>query len=242
MTRTSARARNIDILIMLPTLLTAYLFSVLQLTGIDDAISAWFYDPARHAFPLQNDFWLRDVLHDGGHDLMVSVLLGVFAIWLLSHLLKRLRPWRRTTAYLALSMTLGALSVSVGKQISNTDCPWDLSAYGGSLPHVLLFEDKPDDLPRGRCFPGGHSSSGFALFGLYFVAVMRGARRAWPWLLPALLVGGTFSVAQWIRGAHFPSHDLISAWLCWMAALLCHLLMTRSPAEPRNERPHPARA
>ncbi|MCB1738322.1 MAG: phosphatase PAP2 family protein [Gammaproteobacteria bacterium] len=221
------RANDIRSLIVIPTLITLLLFALLQLGGLDDVVSGWFYDPARQGFPLQNNYWMRDVLHDDSRRVMIAVLLAVVATWVLGLIWPRLKPYRRAAGYLSVAMLIGVLSVNIGKQISNTDCPWDLTIFGGDRPHILLFESKSDDLPRGRCFPGGHSSSGFALFGLYFVAVMRGARRPWPWLLPAIIIGGTFSVAQWARGAHFPSHDLISAYLCWMSALICHMILVR---------------
>ncbi|MCB1735851.1 MAG: phosphatase PAP2 family protein [Gammaproteobacteria bacterium] len=221
------RLKDIESLIAVPTLITVYLFALLQLGGLDDVVSGWFYDPALPGFPLQNDFWMRDVLHDDSRTVMIGVLLAVIATWGLGLVWSKFKPYRRAAGYLGISMLIGVLSVNLGKQISNTDCPWDLIPFGGDRPHILLFEAKPDDLPRGRCFPGGHSSSGFALFGLYFVSVMRGARRSWPWLLPGLIVGGTFSVAQWVRGAHFPSHDLISAYLCWMSALVCYIILIR---------------
>jgi membrane-associated PAP2 superfamily phosphatase len=102
------------------------------------------------------------------------------------------------------------------------DCPWDLTRYGGSRPYFGLFDDKPDYLPRGRCFPGGHSSAGFALFGLYFAAIQLGLRRHRWYLLPALMVGGLFALDQWVRGAHFPSHDLTTAYICWMTTLVTY--------------------
>jgi membrane-associated PAP2 superfamily phosphatase len=99
------------------------------------------------------------------------------------------------------------------------DCPWSLAEFGGQLPYVHLFADRPDSLPRAQCFPGGHSSSGFALFSLYFLTLGR-SRRLARWALGgALLVGGVFAFGQEARGAHFLSHDLWSAALVWFTCV-----------------------
>ena len=41
------------------------------------------------------------------------------------------------------------------------------------------------------------------------------------WLLAAVcLAGGAFGAAQVVRGAHFVSHVLWSAWICWVLCVL----------------------
>lgn len=35
-----------------------------------------------------------------------------------------------------------------------------------------------------------------------------------------LVVGTLFGWAQMARGAHYPSHTLWSAWLCWLVCVL----------------------
>ncbi|NJO12636.1 MAG: phosphatase PAP2 family protein [Gammaproteobacteria bacterium] len=105
------------------------------------------------------------------------------------------------------------------KSVTNVDCPWDLAAFNGTRPYVHIFGDRPDTLPPSRCFPGAHSSSGFALLCLYFA--FRERSRRWPGRAVALglCIGGVFSFAQQARGAHFLSHDLTSAFLAWFVAL-----------------------
>src|SRR5207342_1086221 len=101
------------------------------------------------------------------------------------------------------------------KATTNVDCPWDLAEFGGDRPYVSLFADRPDSLPRARCFPGAHASSGFAFLFGYFL-LRDGARRRARWALAAaILLGVAFSVGQEARGAHFISHDLTSAAIVW---------------------------
>ncbi len=215
---TGSRAMLIDLAIW-PSMAFVYLFVALQLGGADDFVARFFYDPVRRAFPLRHDFWTQQVLHDAGRKVMIGVALVVLAMWLLSLRLKSLQDWRRLFGYMVLSIVTSLVAVNLGKQLTNTDCPWDLTEYGGQRRHFELFQDKPNDLATGRCFPGGHSSGGFALFALFFVGRRRHYHRAWLTLAPAILVGGVFALDQWVRGAHFPSHDLTTAYLCWMVAL-----------------------
>lgn len=52
------------------------------------------------------------------------------------------------------------------------------------------------------------------------------------WLLAVVLAGLLFGGAQFLRGAHAPSHTLWTAWLCWAlsASLLGRRRLRRSPA------------
>jgi membrane-associated PAP2 superfamily phosphatase len=93
-----------------------------------------------------------------------------------------------------------------------------------------LFADRPDFLPRARCFPGAHASSGFALTCFYF-ALRDRSRMAARWaLIGALLVGIAFSIGQEARGAHFLSHDLVGAAIVWFIQLGLYLRLMK-PAE-----------
>ena len=203
-------------LILWPSLLFAALFLTLEYGGLDLAVSARFYDPASGSFPLRNHFWTQQVLHDGARHVLVGLAVGLIALWALSWRAASLRPHRRALAYLIVSITVSLVLVQQLKNHTHVDCPWNITGLGGDRPHVGLFADRPDALPPGRCFPGGHSSGGFALLAFYFVG--RGPRRVWL-LAPGLVIGSVFAFDQWVRGAHFPSHDLASAYVSWMTAL-----------------------
>jgi membrane-associated PAP2 superfamily phosphatase len=58
-----------------------------------------------------------------------------------------------------------------------------------------------------------------SLLGLYFVARARRVRRPVLWLLPGLVLGSLYALGQHARGAHFLSHDLWAAAVCWLVAL-----------------------
>jgi len=120
-----------------------------------------------------------------------------------------------------LAMLLVPASVGALKHHSGMHCPWDLQRYGGDAPYVKLLDFTPIE-PPGRCFPAGHATTGFALFA--FALFWRGrqaglARLAW-WA--AFSVGVALGWGQQMRGAHFLSHTLWSAWVSWAVCLLVY--------------------
>jgi membrane-associated PAP2 superfamily phosphatase len=139
---------------------------------------------------------------------------------------------------MAMAMVLSVALVGGLKAITNVDCPWDLAGFGGELPHVALFADRPDYLPRAQCFPGAHASSGFALVAGYFALRDRAPAWARAWLGAGLSLGCVFAIGQEARGAHFLSHDLAGAALVWSVqlALYATWLRRRSRAVRRARR------
>ncbi len=205
-----------------PGLLFAALAMVFATTGLDEYLTrAWAFDAVTRQFigAGPGEWWAKDLLHsDGG--LLVRVLGGmVLVFWLATFFVDRLKRWRRPAGYLVLSIAVGAGLVGVLKQTTNVACPWSLAGFGGDRPYVHLFAQRPAGFGMARCFPGGHSSSGFALFSLYFLLAFRHPRAAKMALAAALLLGGVFAFGQEARGAHFLSHDLWSAALMWFVCL-----------------------
>jgi len=196
-------------------------------TGLDETLArAWAFDPVTRHFigSGAGEWWARDLVHGAG-GLLIRSLGGVLLLaWGLSFAGVALRRWRRPLGFVVLSVALGVGAVGLLKRLTNVDCPWSLAEFGGQLPYVHLFADRPDSLPRAQCFPGGHSSSGFALFALYFLTLGRSRRLARLALGGALLVGGVFALGQEARGAHFLSHDLWSAALLWFTCLAVYAL------------------
>jgi membrane-associated PAP2 superfamily phosphatase len=82
-------------------------------------------------------------------------------------------------------MGLGALVVGALKSISHHSCPWDLVEYGGKAVSYPCSA-RPGRQRSGRCFPGGHASSGFMVMGCFLpsgasVHVWPGALSPWAW-------------------------------------------------------------
>ena len=110
--------------------------------------------------------------------------------------------------------------MSLLKGISVTSCPWDLQAFGGVARYVSHWSLLGDG-GAGHCFPAGHAASGFAFVSGYFAFRKHDQVLARRWLTAALAAGFALGIAQQLRGAHFMSHTLWTAWICWT---LCGVL------------------
>lgn len=197
-------------------------FGLIEVFALDRTIAnAVFFDVTTGHWlgTGRGDFWAHVLIHDAGRWVLRVFAAVALLLWLLSFKVARLRQWRRPVGFVLLAMTLSVVLVGLLKNVTNVDCPWDLAGYGGKNPYIPLFADRPDSLPRAQCFPGAHSSSGFALLCFYFVLRDRNRRAACWALAGALTVGVVFSIAQESRGAHFLSHDLTSAAIVWCVQL-----------------------
>jgi membrane-associated PAP2 superfamily phosphatase len=220
---------------VLPLAALVAVYCVLEVFALDPVLARFWYFDTQTAQWLGTGpgaWWARDLLHNGGRWLVRGVAALAVGAWLLSLVAARARGWRRPAGYVALAMLLATAVVGSLKAITNVDCPWDLAGFGGHNPYITLFADRPDSLPRARCFPGAHASSGFALMCFYFVWRDRRPRLA-AWALAfGILVGLAFSIGQEARGAHFLSHDLVSLGVVWVIQLALYrkLLWTPEPA------------
>jgi membrane-associated PAP2 superfamily phosphatase len=218
----------------IPLIVFVPLFGVIEWTGLDRILAhAVFYDSAvgRWLGSGAGDWWARGVLHNGGRWLARTVAGTALALWVASFLSVRMREWRRTSGFVFLAMAASVLLVGGLKLVTHVDCPWDLLEFGGDRPYFGLFALRPHDLPRAQCFPGAHSSSGFAMVCLYFVLRDRSRRLAVVALIGALLVWALFALGQEARGAHFLSHDLASLALVWLVQLGIYVKLLRQPQQ-----------
>lgn len=175
---------------------------------------------------LQNAYLTERLIHRLGRDASTAAWFGVLALWLVARLRPGLSEWRRPLAYLLLSTVLAIALVSALKSLTDIDCPWDLRRYGGADEFFGLFSQRPPGLGRGRCFPAGHASAGYAWVALYFFLASVQPRWRWFGLSVGLGLGLLFGVSQQLRGAHFLSHDLWTLAIAWSAALTLYLAMT----------------
>lgn len=169
-------------------------------------------------FPLRDNWFLYNVIHEGGRRLAWLLAVGLcIAVWWPFGWFTRLSTGQRLQ--LAVSTLLAILMVTVVKSFTGISCPWDEAQFGGVARHashwVQIFQA---DGGSGRCFPAGHASGGFAFLAGWFVFRRVDGRIAGWWLAGALAVGMVFGIAQQLRGAHYMSHTLWTAWLCWATA------------------------
>jgi membrane-associated PAP2 superfamily phosphatase len=177
------------------------------------------------------DHWLvGHVLHTGGRWLALCVLAGLVlnALWpgglFATQLTKRQRVWW-PLATLACAVLVPGI-----KQLTQTSCPWDLQEFGGMAQYVHHWRLGVRDGGGGHCFPSGHAASAFALLSGWFVLRGTDPRAARLWLAAVLVAGVTFGTAQMMRGAHYPSHTLWTAWFCWVICALAAPALRSAPA------------
>lgn len=208
------RWRGADLAVLAATLLMVLAW---DLSGADFALSAWA--GGAQGFPLREHWITARLLHDGGRG-AAGVALAVLAML-------ALLPPRPAAAGPSRREKLGWLAVVIAAMVlapllkrgSHTSCPWDLAAFGGSVPYVGHWVLGVFDGGPGHCFPSGHAVAAWAFLGLGF------QWRPWRpalarWLFAAVVLAGTvFALAQLARGAHFLSHSLWSAWLCLALAV-----------------------
>lgn len=164
------------------------------------------------------DHWLlAGVLHEGGRVLSWLLALALcLAVWWPIGPLRRI-SWPQRLQ-LAVSTLVAAMAVSLLKAGSATSCPWELAQFGGLAHYAPHWSSLPDG-GTGRCFPAGHASAGFAFVGGYFAFRPTDGALARRWLALAAAAGLLLGLAQQWRGAHFMSHTLWTALVCWGCAL-----------------------
>lgn len=194
-----------------------------------DSLYAW----QGSTWSLRTSFLTQQVLHVAARDASVAAWIVVVIALASARSDARWRAWRRPLACLALSVLLSTLLVAWIKSWSNVDCPWDLARYGGQRAYFDLFAARPGQ-SAGGCFPAGHASGGYAWMATYFLLLaMRPAWRGYG-LAAGIALGLAFGFAQQLRGAHFLSHDLWSAALCWLVAVAVHAI-ARQPLQRQGE-------
>lgn len=199
------------------TLVSLLLLAAWDLSGLDVPLAHLVGNP--HGFPLRSQHAFVLVMHEFPRTLSSLLVLGL--------LVGIVRPWsflqrltRAERAQLALSVVGAMLLVTAFKKMNSTSCPWDLAEFGGSARYVSHWLWGVHDGGPGHCFPAGHASSAFGFLAGWFVI-----RRAAPdlshrWLLLSLAFGLFLGLGQQLRGAHYMSHTLWTAFTCWTFGLL----------------------
>lgn len=204
-------------------------------SGLDLPMARLFGGP--DGFPLRSAWLLSSVLHEGGRIVAwVVVLLLCLGVWWPRGPLLRIGMSHRLQ--LAATTLAAVLVVSTLKGFSSTSCPQELALFGRTAQYLSHWHwPGTTDGGTGHCFPAGHASAGFAFFSGWFAFRRADRRIARRWLLGALAAGLVLGLAQQVRGAHFMSHTLWSAWVCWVVTLAGDWLFNRRAAAPAASLP-----
>lgn len=203
----------LPLVFVIPTL---YLF---EHSSIDVIFADFWYRFEGGYWALRKNWFTYDIMHRDGKRLIILIGLTMLTLYAASWKFDRLRPWRWSFAFALVGIILIPSTVAFIKQLSSVPCPWDISRYGGALAYVRNFQFA-STTSAGHCFPAAHASSGFGLFAVYFAFGPFVKRHRLMLLLPGLVIGIAFGLAQELRGAHFISQDLWSVTISWFGALL----------------------
>lgn len=216
------------------TMAAVSLMAVALWTDWDLMLADHAFDPHAKVFPLRH-VWLTETFN---HVILKRAFI-VLALLVLTAVLWDLaspRGWswlrRFQLRVVALSAVLVPAATSLLKQASDSHCPWDLERYGGTEPYVGLFEHLPVGISAGQCMPGGHASSALWLISLSVFFIPHRLVRAASVLAAFLVMGIGVGWLQQLRGAHFLTHTL---WSAWIAVLIVFLITTCLDRWPRRQ-------
>lgn len=202
--------------------LLALVFGVCETTGIDLWLQDHFYNFATHRWLVDSDAPLpRSVFYSGAKTLVRYIGYLLLAAALFHKWIPFLKDIPRRGLWVAvLTLATAPALVGYGKRTTNTFTPAQTRRYGGEYPYVKVIEPyPPNDHPvkRGRAFPAGHASGGFALLALAGLATTRRGRAIG--IATGLTAGTIMGTYQMLRGAHYLVDTLVTALICWIVFL-----------------------
>jgi membrane-associated PAP2 superfamily phosphatase len=184
-------------------------------TGLDLVLSRAYGTPS--GFPWRDAWITRALLHDGGRAAAWCVMAFVVG----NALLPASRNPQRAERWYWIGVALVCLLiVPTIKQLTHSSCPWELAEFGGVAAYVPHWQFRVYDGGPGHCFPSGHAVAAFGFLSIYFGWRNHQPRLARLCLALICIAGALFGWAQLARGAHYVSHTLWSAWLCWVVCAL----------------------
>ncbi len=202
-------------------------------SDIDILLADAAFDRISRSFPMRHA-WLAETFN---HVILKGILSMLAASAVLMALWDAVRPchgWkdsRRTgIRVVAMSAVLVPLAISLLKHASTSHCPWDLQRYGGTEPYIRLLERMPAGISPGHCMPGGHASSALWLISIAAFWWPHNRRKAMGVGALMLIAGIATGWMQQLRGAHFLTHTLWSAWIAFALVTGIYLTATKGLA------------
>ncbi len=201
-------------------------FVLFEFTRIDLRLQDHFYDFAAKKWLVDaHEPTLRLLFYTGPKAAIFIFAGGLIGICLAPEIFrKRFIPpgvARRELIVVIATLITAPSLIAVGKATTNVFCPYEIHHYDGKFPYRPVCESYPaTDLPakRGRGFPAGHASGGFALLSLAGLGSSRRGR--WIGASIGLGLGSLMGAYQMFKGAHFLSHTVVTAIICWIVFLI----------------------
>ena len=185
--------------------------------ALEIAISGLFFDG--QGWPLKNDFFFNVVLYKSSKIIPIGAALASVYVLVKNLIANRrgLQPdsyWIYRPLYIIIAMLACVLVVWWLKASTGVYCPWSVSYFSGD--HALREPTWSWVFQDGRCWPSGHSGTGFCLLALFFALRDKYPQLARKTLVAVLLLGTICSLTRIVQGAHFLSHTLATALIDWI--------------------------
>jgi membrane-associated PAP2 superfamily phosphatase len=224
----NCRMEKLSVMLIFPLLLFVSAV-LLEYSGLDIWWVSHFYDAQNQVWPYRGHWLFDTIIHSGGQLFDWSFAVIWLLLFIFVNLQKKFRPYRKILLFFFVATAAGPILIGLGKNFTHIASPWDLHIFNGVQPYIRMLDSLPVDAARGHAFPAGHASGGYCFLSLYFVLLRYRSHYRGYGLLFGLTIGLVFGLGQQVRGAHFPSHDLITILICWYASLACYFLFY--PAE-----------
>ncbi|MBX9976630.1 MAG: phosphatase PAP2 family protein [Alphaproteobacteria bacterium] len=196
---------------------------------LDFDIQDYFYDKASHAWIIDGGHPIYRMLFYTGIKYTIGAVGGVVLLFMLSswYTSRKFGGTQQRCLFFILCLLLIPSVIALLKEFTYVHCPSRLVDYGGpsAFRGLLSFKGISDLNDRGKCFPAGHASGGFALMSLYYVWDTKMYRRIG--LALGLIMGWGMACYQMLKGAHFFSHSLMTMLLSGLMIASLHALLTR---------------
>jgi len=199
------------------------------LTDLDLWVAGLFHHPLADDpwFEAQAPLWT--LLYASAPLLTALLLLGSLLVLMLGryHAALRRRRWHAIFLIATLVLGPGLVVNGIFKDHWGRPRPHQVQELGGTrdyLPPLMMGEPG-----RGKSFPCGHSSVGFALSAFFLIWQRRRPRLAWLALIAALGLGSLLGVARMAAGDHFLSDVIWSAVMVHGVALVLYAGILRLP-------------
>lgn len=202
------------------------LYSLLPVGGRIDLSLIQPYIDQSGAFYLRSNWALAKLNHNAVKYVLILVYFTLLMQWIKAYR-KRLYQQCWEFGYFFVMAMCCTILIGFLKSHAAHACPWDM---------VIASQNTwrwDFNATEGHCFPGGHASTGFALLVGYFVYRHAHVKRAYFFLSAAMILGFAMGWAQMMRGAHFLSHNLWTAWIIWCLNVIGYALFSHKlPKKP----------
>ncbi|OZI26153.1 acid phosphatase [Bordetella genomosp. 9] len=212
------------------TLLLALLAEAVNRSGLDLAVSRYFFDAAANTFPWRASRALEILGHRVVLVLPIGVAVAAIAAAIASHWFTVLRPWRGALWGIAATCVLGQVLISQLKHYTALPRPYALEMFGGYANYPTHFW-AANRREGGGALPSNHAGAGYAMLSLYFAGwALRRPEWRWVGLAVGIAAGLMFALVRIMQGAHFLSQTIWSACVMWgIASIVFAPLLVRSP-------------